>query len=355
MTGRMSRQTPEVRSADASPPTALRSVGSLPPPVPSRRPWPAGLLVAYPPDWRARYGDELGLLVSDMREGGRRSLPMAFDLFFGAVSAWVTTGRGALMTERSRGALIGVLWNWVAFAAIAAWFGHDLGIYPTAISAQQIAVLHPAVPDAYNVLQAAGSFGILATGVAALAFGFDAVRYAARTGQRRLFVLMGVPVVVAAGWLGGLQLLPADRSAASLWLAVGWLLLGVAGIAVSTQAVVTVIRSAEFGARTWRIGGIAAAAVTAAMVVATVATIVWGIVERLNEARPGDASGWLIVTAVMAVTTARAIIALLRVQERVGAGREASRRLASQTRQLVSLKRKCQIAPICLQDHEPPN
>jgi hypothetical protein len=283
-------------------------------PASPRLPWPAVLLVAYPPDWRARYGDELGLLVSDMREGGRRSLPMAFDLFFGAVSAWVTTGRGALMTERSRGALIGVLWNWVAFAAIAAWFGHDLGIYPTAISAQQIAVLHPAVPDAYNVLQAAGSFGILATGVAALAFGFDAVRYAARTGQRRLFVLMGVPVVVAAGWLGGLQLLPADRSAASLWLAVGWLLLGVAGIAASTQAVVTVIRSAEFGARTWRIGGVAAAAVTAAMVVATVATIVWGIVERLNEAHPGDASGWLIVTAVMAVTTARAIIALMRVR-----------------------------------------
>jgi len=244
---------------------------------------------------------------------------MAFDLFFGAASAWMTSGRGALMSlmsERSKDALIGVLWNWVAFAAIGAWFGHDLGIYPTAISAQQVAVLHPAVPDAYNVLMAAGSFGVLATGVAALAFGFDAVRYAIRTGQRRLFVLMAVPLVVAAVWLGGLQLLPVDRTAGGLTLAVGWLLLGIAGIAGSTQAVVTVVRTAEFGTRTWQVGGIAAAAVTAAMVVATGSTIVWGIVERINHAQAGDASGWLIVTAVMAVTTVRAVIALLRSSAR---------------------------------------
>ena len=276
--------------------------------------WPAVVLALYPPDWRARYGEELESLVGDLRRGGRAPLPMVFDLFFGAISAWVTTGRGALMTERSKDALISVLWSWVAFAAIGAWFGHDLGIYPTAISAQRVALLHPAVPDAYNVLMAAGSFGVLATAVAALAFAFDAVRYAIRTGQRRLFLLMGVPVVVAAAWLGGLQLLPVDNSAGGLSFAVGWLLLGVAGIAASTQAVVTVIRTAEFEPRTWRVGGIAAAAVTAAMVVATGSTIVWGIIERMGEANPGDASGWLIVMAVMAVTTVRAVIALLRIR-----------------------------------------
>jgi hypothetical protein len=286
------------------------------PPSPGHRAWPVVLLAAYPAGWRARYGEEVEWLVSDLRAGGRAPLPMAFDLFFGAVSAWITTGRGALMSERSKDALISVLWSWVAFAAVGAWFGHDLGIYPTAISAQQVAVLHPAVPDVYNVLMAAGSFGVLATGVAGLAFAFDAIRYGIRAGQRRVFALMAVPVVVAAVWLGGLQLLPADHSAGGLSLAVGWLLLGVAGIAASTQAVVTVVRTAEFEARTWKIGGVAAAAVTAAMVVATVSTIVWGIVERLGEAHPGDASGWLIVTAVMAVTTVRAVIALLRVSSR---------------------------------------
>jgi hypothetical protein len=285
-----------------------------------RPPWPVVLLALYPSAWRARYGEELEWLVSDLQEGGRAPLPMAFDLFFGAVSAWITTGRGALMSERSKDALISVLWSWVAFAAIGAWFGHDLGIYPTAISAQQIAILHPAVPDAYNVLMAAGSFGVLATAVAALAFAFDAIRYAIKTGRRRLFVLMAVPVVVAAAWLGGIQLLPANPTGGALGLAVGWLLLGVAGIAASTQAVVTVIRTAEFEPRTWRIGGIAAAAVTAAMVVSTVATIVWGVVERINQSHTGDASGWLIVVAVMAVTSVRAVIALLRVSSRFAPG-----------------------------------
>lgn len=294
-----------------------RVIRSGPPPGFSRRPWPVVLLAVYPPDWRARYGDELEMLVSDLRGGGRASLPMAFDLIFGAVSAWLATGRGALMSllsERSKDALIGVLWNWVAFAAVGAWFGHDLGIYPTAISAQRIAILHPAVPDAYNVLQVAGSVGVVATGLAALAFAFDAVRFAVRTGARRVIAAMAVPLVVAAAWLGGIQVLPADRSGGGLALAVGWLLLGVAGIAASTQAVVTVIRTAEFAPRTWRIGGLAAAAVTAAMVVATVATIVWGVVERINQSHTGDASGWLIVVAIMAVTTVRAIIALLRVR-----------------------------------------
>jgi hypothetical protein len=287
--------------------------------------WPAGVLALYPPDWRARYGDEVLSLVSELRSGGRAALPMAFDLFFGAVSAWVTTGRGALMSlmsERSKDALIGVLWNWVAFAAVAAWFGHDLGIYPNAITAQRVAILEPPVPDAYHVLVAAGSVGVVATGLAALVFGFGAIRYAARTGQRRLFLLMGVPVVVAAVWLLGLQLLPADRSAGSLSLAVGWLLLGVAGIAGSTQAVVTVVRSVEFEPRTWRVGGVAAAAVTAAMVVGFGAMIVWGIDEQLGEAHPGDASGWLVVTAIMAVTTFRAIRALLRVRSAPGAPAE---------------------------------
>jgi hypothetical protein len=277
-----------------------------------RDPWPAVLLIAYPPDWRARYGDELELLIADLRSGGHAPIPMAFDLLCGAVAAWLTIERRTLMSERSRNALISVLWSWVAFAAVAAWFGHDLAIYPSASVAQQIGLTHPAVPDAYHVLYAAGAFGVAATGLAAIAFAIEAIGYASRSGHRSTFVLMAVPVVIAGAWIGGLRLLPADNfTVGNLTLGVGWLLLGMAGIAGSTQAVVTVIRSTEFTERTWRIGGVAAAAVTAAMVVATGATITWGVVERASQAHRGDVSGWLIVTAIMAVTTARAVIALI--------------------------------------------
>jgi hypothetical protein len=84
-----------------------------------RQPWPAALLIAYPPDWRGRYGEELELLIQDLHAAGRAPIPMAFDLLCGAATAWLTTGRRTLMSERSSGALITVLWSWVAFGGSA--------------------------------------------------------------------------------------------------------------------------------------------------------------------------------------------------------------------------------------------
>ena len=46
-------------------------------------------LRAYPPDWRARYGDELESLIADLRASGRAPMPMAFDVLCGAVAAWL--------------------------------------------------------------------------------------------------------------------------------------------------------------------------------------------------------------------------------------------------------------------------
>jgi hypothetical protein len=281
--------------------------------VRSADPWPAGLLVAYPPGWRARYGDELDQLIADLRAGGRRPVPMALDLLRGAAAAWLTDRRFR-MSERSRGALFTVLWSWVAFAAVAAWFGHDLAIFPTASIARHIALDHPAVPDAYHVLLAAGSVGVVATVIAAVAFAIGAVRDARAHGRRGVYFLMAVPPVSAALWLGGQRLLPKGSAANGSGpggLDVLWLLLGVALIAASTQAVIMIITACEFDAVTWRIGGAVAAAVTAAMLVASGATIAWGLIIRPDLPQRGDAGGWLITTVIMAVTTARAVIALI--------------------------------------------
>jgi hypothetical protein len=276
------------------------------------RPWPAGLLLAYPPSWRARYGDELDLLVRDLHDHGRRPLPMAIDLIRGAAAAWCRTKRGSAMSERSRGALITVLWSWVAFAATAAWFGHDLGIYPDRGTARQIAAAHPAVPDAYHVLIAVGVVGLAVTVIAAVPFAVEAARYARSHRRKSTFALMAVPPVSVVSWLGGAELLHNVRdSTGSLTLAVFWLLLGLAGIAGSTQAVSKIITTTEFSATTWRVGSVAAAAVAAAMLVGTGATIVWGLAIRSAQGHPAGASGWLIVTAILAVTTARAVIALI--------------------------------------------
>jgi len=216
------------------------------------------------------------------------------------------------MSERSRGALYTVLWSWVAFAAVAAWFGHDLSIYPTRAAARQMAVADPGVPDAYHVLLAAGVVGCAATAVAAVVFAVAAARYARARGRRGIYLLMAVPPAAAVLWIGGLELLPSGPgSAGTAGFAVLWLLLGAAGVAVSTQAVITIARSCELNERTWRIAGAMAAVVTAAMLVATGATITWGIVLRGSPLPGGPLSGWLLVTVIMAAATARAAIALI--------------------------------------------
>jgi len=282
------------------------------------KPWPARLLVAYPPGWRARYGDEIDLLINDLCEDGRRPIPIAIDLISGAAAAWCGIRRGLAMSERSRNALITVLWSWVAFAATAAWFGHDLAIYPSRSAAPMFGRAHPVVPDAYHVLLAAGIVGVAATAVAAVPFAIEAARFA-RAGRRySTFALMAIPPVVAAAWIGGLPNTIKPGSAAGTALSLGWLLLGLAGIAGSTQAVCAIIRRSEFSAAVWRIGAVAATTVTSAMLVATGSTIVWGIASRSVQPHPGDASGWIAVTAIMAVTTGRAAIAL------IGSRREAS-------------------------------
>jgi len=278
----------------------------------SGRPWPAGLLLAYPADWRARYGGELELLISDLHDGGRKPVPMAFDLLRGAATAWLRTTRGSAMSERSRDALITVLWSWVAYAVTAAWFGHDLGIYPSRGAAQQIAVAHPVVPDAFHVLFAVGVVGIAVTGVAAVPFAFEAARYARKNRRSSTFGMMAVPPVVAVVWFAGLHFISSGSATTGrLTVALLWFLLGLAGIAGSTQAISKIVAATEFSRTTWRIGAGAAAAIAAAMLVGTGATIVWGLAFRASQVNSGDAAGWLGVTAIMSVTTARAVIALI--------------------------------------------
>src|SRR6266702_8192564 len=123
---------------------------------------------------------------------------------------------------------------------------------------------------------------------------------------------MAAPPVTATVWLGGVRLLGyGPDSTARLTIAVCWLLLGLAGIAASTQAVARIVTATEFAATTWRIGAGAAAAVTAAMLVGTGATIVWGLAYRASQGGAVGAAGWLTVTAILAVTTGRAVIALV--------------------------------------------
>ena len=142
-------------------------------------------------------------------------------------------------------------------------------------------------------------------------FALEAARFARANRKNSVFALMAIPPLTAAIWLGGVQVIGRSNSTTDLTMAVVWLLLGLAGIAASTQAVVRIVRTCEVSKTTWRIGAGAATAVAAAMLVGTGATIVWGLAFRASSGHGAGAAGWLIVTAIMAVTTARAVLALV--------------------------------------------
>lgn len=277
------------------------------------RPWPEVLLAAYPAWWRDRYQAEMELLIDDLRADGHRQAAMAADLLFGAVAAWLNIGRTG-MSERTRGSLITILWCWAICGGAAAFFGHDLSIYPTRALAARIDAAHPAVPAAFAALYVAGLVGIAATLVAAVAFAVPAARQAVRERRPGTLALMAVPPVSAAAWLAVLRFVIGPAGAGPVRLALGacWLQVGLAGAALSLFAVGRIVRATTFSAATWRVGVAAAMTVTIAMLVATGATLAWGVAIRTTPAPPADAAGWLTVIAIMAAATGRAVIAMLR-------------------------------------------
>lgn len=107
--------------------------------------------------------------------------------------------------------------------------------------------------------QAAGAVGVAATALVAVAvaFAIDAIGYARRCGRRGTYVLMALPAVIGAAWIGGLRLLPAGRfSAGNLTLDVVWLLIVTAIMAVTTaRAVIALISTRRELAATARVPG----------------------------------------------------------------------------------------------------
>lgn len=315
----MTRQVPSGPAAQAEPaaqagPAAQAERGYRHQPRPG---WlrPGSLIVIYPPPWRRRYGDELEALIDDLREHGRRTAPIVADLLRGALTAWFTYRRVA-MPEQRRSALLAVLWSWVPFAAIAAWYGRDLNVSPTRPLAAAAHRLHPGLVTAYHILVVAGAVAVAATAAAAVVFAVAIARNTPAERRSPTYALMAVPALIAVAWMGGVWWLAHAHLAKSTGfpIFVTWLLLGVAGIAVATVVVTRLVKGAELPARTWQVGVSAAVTVTGAMVVATGAFLAWGVLMRDSQAVTGSAAdigGWLLVSAIMAVTAGRAVIALL--------------------------------------------
>jgi len=153
------------------------------------------LLAAYPPSFRARYGDELASLVEDHGSRWRDSI----DLVLGVGRAWVAPvfGGGAVEQRRSRlqATTITVLLAWCASLVAAAGFSKSVDDPP-------LGGLHGVASTAYRT----GTVVLEVTAVAVLATGFAywlaVIIPAARARRRDIVVPALGPGLFVAAWLG---------------------------------------------------------------------------------------------------------------------------------------------------------
>jgi hypothetical protein len=288
-----------------------------------------GLLVRlYPRAWRERYEEEFVAML----ELSGVSIRDLFDVAFGAVDAWSRPQvlyRGRLIvTAMMRGSVLAVLWAWVGLVVAGVGF-QKMTEYEDFVRVARGDALVGVSFDAV-VVGAVVALAAVAAGVLPLAFA--ALRRALAEGRRDVPLLLCVPPLCGAGFVGYVLVLtrviePAVGSLAaqrSVNVALFFSLVGVFLLAAlaSTAAFTAAVRRVETRGRTLRFALYPAAVAAAAMAVVLVGATVWGVTLRAqapalfsgNEgilATPTYAT-WLVIVAVMAVSTAVAVVAAIR-------------------------------------------
>jgi hypothetical protein len=242
------------------------------------------LLRVYPPAWRARYGEELSLLIEEIGAGARMSWRVRLDVVrAGVVERARALGLNALPPrDRAREGTLLVLYAWMLF--VIGGFGvqraseHWQAVTPTAKQA-----LPSAAFAALFLTAGVGSLLVLA-GVAASLPRLIALLRRGGWAQIRapifraalLSLLTAAATIGLAAWARSLA--PAARNGSDhlyggVFLA--WVLLFAACLFAWANAAAATVRNLSLPARTLRTEARLGAAVSAAMAVMTIATAVW--------------------------------------------------------------------------------
>lgn len=257
-----------------------------------RRPDRWGLLVTYPPAWRARYGDELLAMVEDQLRGREPGLKMRAGLAVAGLrerlrQAASREGRrgGRSLADQIRAGYTLVLVAWAGFLVAGAGFNRLAEHFTSAIPAPDGPALVTAAGafDAVGVLAAAGTATVVVGGLVAvpafirflLGGGWALIRHRVRWACWASLTAAVAAIALAAV---GSRLTAAQRNGGSLGYTLafaGTAAIAVTALALWTSSGVTVGRRLDLPARTLGIEAMLAGLATVIMAGMTTATAVW--------------------------------------------------------------------------------
>jgi hypothetical protein len=294
--------------------------------TPAIRSW---MLRLYPRAWRERYGEEFAALLEEYP-----LTPFAYgDIFLGALDAHLkpfdANGRILRMLNQPRRSAITVFCAYTAF--VLAGIAYNQTIED---DVRRMNAAYPAVAAAYWVVLVGSVVALLAVLAGGLPVGLAVARQALTQRRWDILLLLAVPPIALAVWLGWTWALinligPAvgattdSQPLAGLFF-ISWSgLFGLMALA-STAAVSIAVARSEVPTPLFRFALGPAAVATLAMVVMFGAVLVWGLLVHAQlpsymdvqtGPRPYSVSvtvAWLAVLLVMALATVVAAAAVVR-------------------------------------------
>ena len=272
----------------------------------------AGLLLLFPPGWRARYGEELSQLVADTVAAGQSPWRVGGDLARAAAAERARSlglvGDPVSRTVRATGGCLAVLWAWVAFVVAGAVVQKASEYWQGAVPAGDRAV--PTV--AFSVLVAGAvvaSVAVLAgialavprIGVMLAAGGWSAIRAPVRraAGLTLAAAAWTVGLATWAHTLGPAQRNGADHLYGAAFAAVG--LVGVATLLAWTAVAARIARRIGLSKRLLVAEAGFAITTTVAMAAMSAASVLWW--QTVAGAAPGFFAGGRVGGPMAAAVT----------------------------------------------------
>jgi hypothetical protein len=258
-----------------------------------------------------------------------------FDVALGAMDAWMkpqvvseTSGGRLLMVARLRGSVLAVLWAWALLVVAGTGFQKMTEYDDFVRAARENAV----VGVAFDAVVGGAVLALAAVLIGGAPIGFAATRRALAEGRRDVPLLLSVPPLSLAAFVGYVLVLtkiiyPAlgalavhDAVNVALFLSLAGAFL-VAAV-VSVAAVSTAVGRSGVGERHLRFALASGAVAAVAMVGVLVGTLVWGLALRAQDpalftgddgilATPTYAT-WGVIVSAMFLSCGVASVAVLR-------------------------------------------